>query len=731
MNGKPRSVILHRKQDEEDIDTTGVRMAIDTGIWKTVAGLVLILYAVYSYRRTLPPLGAIRRTVLGTLRALTFLLLVLFMMDPAVVSRTTGLDRAVVPVLVDVSGSMGFGSEGEARRIEQALLSARRIGRSIEGADVVYLPFAGEMLEAVSAPDSVAFPAAEGTDIFGAIESADRRFRHGKTPAIVLLTDGRVTRGMTSTGYAPAVPVLAIVFGDTLEGVELAVDGVEYERTVYTGTRVPVEVTARYTGAAGEEIRARLIDGENTVETATSGPVSGDGRVEIGLSFVPSEPGLKELSVVLEEIEGERHLENNRERFRVRVLDDRVGVLFIDRYPDWNMSFLGRIVSSTGRFELTPVTWRPGSGYELLKEGDPWRLERADLSRFSMIMIGDTEEPMPEAEIRALREHVEGGGGLLFFASGDSPLLSVPGRGALEEVLPLSRTGIPSIQTGEFFVTRGSGPGDSPSGGLEKVFERVDGLPPMPAAISGYVPSADSRTALYMRSGSGRRPFLVLAGRGRGMTGAILGYPLWRWPLAGEDGKTAYEEMMAGLLQYMSGGHRESGIDVSTDRTVYLSGERPRITAGIRDPADPGRSLRGLVRPEGGGPGRVIMLDPVRSRPGLWETAAGPLPPGDYVIEVPAGEEQGGRASISVEEVSIESRRTASNPELVREIASGTGGAVFRPGSEEELAAMIDAEPRRYTRRSVRRLRESALMLLAVIAVMTAEWGLRKAWGLI
>src|SRR5262249_40323345 len=71
---------------------------------------------VFEYRRTLSPLTAFERGALVSLRTLTLALLVLFLCRPIIVLPPSGSQDAVVPVLVDVSRSMGLSdADGQAR----------------------------------------------------------------------------------------------------------------------------------------------------------------------------------------------------------------------------------------------------------------------------------------------------------------------------------------------------------------------------------------------------------------------------------------------------------------------------------------------------------------------------------------------------------------------------------------------------------------------------------------
>ena len=717
------------------MESSNWTIVTDPDPWRIAAGAVLVLYACWAYRRTIPPLSLSRRAVLVALRVAGFAMLVLFAMDPAIVTRSESSRSPVVPVLVDVSGSMSIEDGGGESRIDIAGRAAGRIARSLGEARVEILPFAAGLYSAAVTPDSIPPADGEGTDIYGAIASTERKYADDNLAAVIVISDGRVTRGMTGRHVPGRVQVFAVAAGDTIEGADLSVDRVEYERTVYTGTKENVRVVIRHSSVGGRSAVVELTEGGRILDRFRTGPLEGSGLIEADLKYVPSEEGIRSMEIRVTPLDGEVTEGNNREMFRVNALKDRVEILFFDSSPDWNMTFLRRLCEDSRRLHLDTAVPAPGGGYRK-PGGGRWEFpgDVDGLSRYDLVMAGGggTFPSMREAE--TLAEYIAAGGAVLFIASEKSPVLSPGALTVLRKVLPVTAAGSPRIVRGDFLVTPGQA-GDMPW--LPDMRGGGNGaLPPLSGAVEGLSPSAGAGVPLVLSGNGPDRPFLVVEQKEKGISAVLLGFPVWRWKLAGEEGADAYDGLFGGLIQYLAEGHKAPAIDVQTDRTAYRTGERPRITV-FPSTERAGEYIRGEVVAAGsdGVPVETFMPSPDPGRPGAWVAVLGNLPPGDYTVIVKSGPGDGamaeGRTSFAVDPLSVEMLRTSGDAGLLGRIAAASGGMLIGPEKVEELAGMIDLEEDIVVSTSVRKMRGKAWFFAMIILVFAAEWLLRKMLGLV
>ena len=705
----------------------------DPDPWRIAAGIALVLYALWAYRRTLPPLSLSRRASLAALRIAGFVLLVFFALDPSIVSRSESSRIPVVPVLLDVSRSMSIDDSGGESRISTAVRTAGEIAAMLDGTRVDILPFAAGLYGAQVSLDSIPPAEGEGTDIYGAITGAERRYADDNLAGMIVISDGRITRGMKEMRRPCRVPLFAIAVGDTVEGADLSVDRVEYERTVYTGTREHVRAVIRYSSADGQTVQIELVEGGRVLDRFSTGAIEGSGLVEADLKYVPSREGIRSMEVRVTPVEGEVTEGNNREMFRVNALKDRVRILFFDVTPDWNMTFLRSLCDGSKRLSLETAVPDPGGGYRIPGEGS-WEfpVNPSGLSRYDLVILGGGGSFPSATEAEALKGYITAGGAVLFIASERSPLLSQGALTILRSVLPVTAAGSLRIVTGDLPVIPGSA-GNAP---WLPDMRGSDGLPPLSGAVEGLSPTAGAHVPLLMRGNGPDMPFLVVEQKGKGMSAVILGFPVWRWKLAGEEGADSYDGLFGGLIQYLAEGRNAPAIDVQTDRTAYRTGETPEVTI-FPSTERAGENLRGEVFESGGDgvPVETFIPEPDPGNPGAWSADLGNLTPGDYTVRVMAGGEDpaaaDGSASFAIEPLSVEMLRTSGDAGLLGRTAAATGGLVLGPGEVEKLARLIDLQDDTVVSTSVRKIRGKVWFFAAIIFVFAAEWLLRKIFGLV
>ncbi|MCX5752520.1 MAG: VWA domain-containing protein, partial [Candidatus Krumholzibacteria bacterium] len=634
-------------------------------LWKILVAAALMAASFVLYRRTFPPIPAVRRALLAAMRIAAFILLALLLIDPVFISKRIEIRKPLVLVLLDRSRSMEIRDSSGTSRFGDALDRLERFRGALGGAktDVEVVPFAAALSSFPLRPDSAVRADGEGTDIWGALGAAQRRYRARNLAAIVLLTDGRITRGMISSGVVVAAPVYAIGFGDTLGKADVSIDEVIADRVAYRGTKVPVEAVIRASGFMGTTIVVRLLEGEKVRDRATLSVKKDEEIISASLSYAAETEGERRLSVEALPAAGEEHSENNAESFRLDVLKDKVRILYIDQYPDWNMTFVRDLVKGSKRFEVEAVSWKVDKGFVIDPGERPWTFPAgaAGIGRYDLVIVSDDAKLFNvRSNVEALGSFVRAGGSVLFIADENSPLARTGSFDLLQSLLSLRRVSNPRIEYAESFVRISvEGIGDPVASGLAED-GGLDAMPPLPARIAGLAAAAGSRIPLVLEDRGGRTPLLVLGRCGEGLSGAILGFPLWRWKLAGEEGRRIYESFFGGLVQSMAEGAGAPALAIDPDRTVYRAGDPVKLVAYIGSRRPP-EGIRGEIRKKEEGrdvPVGTVAFEPDPKRRGYYRAALDPLPPGDYAVVASEATSSGSgitaAASFSVESVSVE-----------------------------------------------------------------------------
>ena len=128
-------------------------------------GVILIIFSIYMYRTTYPPLGNWKKSILVLLRVLGFISLLVFIADPAIIHLYSENRRPVIPVLIDISKSMEINDQNGKSRYESALDAVQTIRTVFRDVDVDVTGFSASTGRIKVDREKVPGPIGEGSDI--------------------------------------------------------------------------------------------------------------------------------------------------------------------------------------------------------------------------------------------------------------------------------------------------------------------------------------------------------------------------------------------------------------------------------------------------------------------------------------------------------------------------------------------------------------------------------------
>jgi hypothetical protein len=224
---------------------------------------------------------------------------------------------------------------------------------------------------------------------------------------------------------------------------------------------------------------------------------------------------------------------------------------------------------------------------------------------------------------------------------------------------------------------------------------------------------------------------------------------IWRW--RNPNGAYDYELFWSHLVRYLGetrllGAQKQ--VALGSDKQVYAPGEKARLKLQILDQAlfqqltgeqltatiiDPGkaRQVIGLERDPAGQPfyqgvyqARQVGAHQVES----WHSLSTSDTAAKRLFEV--------RAGFKVEMVPLESLDPRADLEGMEKLARATGGISLdhRTMTREaltKLASSLSTEPLTVSQERVREVWDSWAALALVLVLLTAEWTLRKLWGVL
>ena len=770
---------------------------LSVGTLVTIFAAIVVL-SFYLYRRSWGlPLWL--RGILVVSRVLVLALLVATLMEPTAVRTEEHTRERSLPVLLDVSESMSM--KDQRKLPEEIVEAAAALGMTpldegIKADQVVMeldagqrqkitassrldlakavlvdsaLPIfesLGEKLDlsyhsfgqsprlisddtVVAADDLAVLEATDpGTSIAFSLEAVANS--GGIPPAgIVLLSDGidsatsqRSEAVLRDLG-AREIPVYAVPLG-LPDPDDVSINNIVMQEVAFSGDRVPVRVHLQSEGYEQRTARLSVLLNDRRVSSRV---VRFDGGLqfeEVDFRVDIYEKGAAQIDVVIEPFDDEVSITNNRITRSIRVVNEKVNVLYIEGNARWEFRYLRAILKRDPRINATFIASNVGPE---VARNSPEHIERFPSKReeafmYDLVILGDVDAAFfNDEELGLLEELIRDRGASLLMLCG--PMHS-PGsyKGTpVQTMIPVRFD--PDEKWAE--VSESVYPVLTPEGRSslvmtleneddlnDRIWSRMapmDQLPPLLSAKPGA-------TVLAVLSDSTERdqsyPLVAWQRYGTGKCMSIASDRLWR--LRYKTGDKYHWRVWSQCIQFMTlsrlmGEHKR--IRLEADRSSYFVGSQGRLYAHVLDDdfepvVQSGFDVvvSGL---DGAAASQQIKLQPDRSQPGLYEGYFTPPRPGRYRME--ANENDRKVSSITefqVSDIRQELTETDMRLENLQRIADLTGGATLGVRELPKLASLVNGEPLTTTVRSERPLWDHWLVILLLVGLLGAEWILRR-----
>ena len=694
----------------------------------------------FMYRHTVPPVRRSKRFLLTALRSVSLFLLLLFLFEPLAHLVFTSQRPPTLAVLVDNSKSMGMTDRVVNRRDQlRGLLDSSPLRNLASGSVSRYFVFGASARPLLSvAPDSLSLNE-DATDISSALHTLSLQKEDLNIHAILLVTDGAYNLGQNPVYEAEhlGLPLYSVGIGDSAEQKDVLVGRIATNDLVYSGSQAPVDVEIKSSGYDGEQVGVTLSEGSLELDHKTITLASGTRDYSVQLAYSPQGEGLKKYTVRISTLAGELTAKNNQKSFFAKILKSKLAVTIIGGGPSPDLSIIKQTLTEEKTFDVRSFTQKNTGGFY---EG---ALAAAQLdSTDCIVLIGFPTGATSGATLALLTSAIAGHTKPVFFISGKS--VDYQKLQALSSILPFTAFNVSSTEDYVFFK-----PSDAQRLNPILAVPQSDGLsawnklPPIFKTQTSFR-SKPEATVLGFARVQGivlSEPLILTRDVNRQKSLAVLGYGLWRWRLM-TQGTVETEQLLpaflANSIKWLTTHEDSRPVKVTTTKESYTQGEPVEFTGQVYDaamqPVDNGQ-LRVLVR-EGEKEFELVMR-PIGS--GRYEGSIDGLGEGDYSFKASAvadgqqiGEDHG---RFSVGELNLEFQDTRMNSQLLRQLATLTGGRYYTPDDISTLSRDITTQPTFSSRESIRTTTVEfwnwQYSLAVVIVLLGVEWFIRKRSGML
>lgn len=719
-------------------------------VWIVIAAIAVIGFIYWTSHRLIDQVGSKVGWGLILLRISAALLLLLILCEPATRLLLDRSEPANIVLLADTSESMRLveGSGSRKAALEQFLKS-----RTFQDLDDTYhlLTYQfSEQLSTISPSDFDSLTLQKsGTDIGAALEFVKTRDHLDSLSGVILVTDGNYTVGRDPLRVAEdlRVPVYTIGIGDTMGIRDIAVSNYLTNDIAYVDSKVPVEVGIKSQGIENVRVPVTIREDGRTLATQTI-TLSGRGREQSTvLHITPTTDGVHQYEIDVPVQEGEVTAENNSRTFSIKVLKTKLRILYIEGSPRPDMPFLKRTLQRDANIEVNSLIFRPdGSTFPLALPSS-----RSEWYAYDLIILGSIDAVRLQAQARFIVEFIEKkGGGLIALGGPHSFDLGGYAGTPIGNMLPVHIPPNPrGMLEGEFLPTL------TPDGRVHPLTrlhndpsvseQRWASFPPLPG-INQAGPAKPGATVLATHptwQTEGRNaPVITVQQYGLGKVMAITAHELWRWDLMmwGTGGTNAgYEQFWNNAVRWLTIRDGSRRVRVISDKLQYRSGETIRFSGQVYNenyqPVDGATVTVNIKAKSDGGENVQINLNPSRQANGRYQGDLRYLPVGEYTTQISAtlngvslGTDTGG---FTVGEASIEFDRTRMNQTMLTRLSAMTGGRFYRVEEADQLLDDLSFPDITIQVTQDIQIWNHPLVLILFILLLTAEWLLRRRYGLL
>jgi uncharacterized membrane protein len=719
----------------------------------SAAGLAWLIWR--QLPRAAPRLRNWRAWLIWGLEAAMIALLLLLLWEPAIAVSELKSQQNIIAVLVDDSRSMSIADAGADGATARETAAVQALGRLLPGLEKKFQTRTYRLdstLTRMEKPGQWHADAA-ATHINAGLRQLVAETSDLPVGAVVLLTDGAENSGGIDLETINALhnrrlPVQTIGFGKEKATHDLEIDDAVVAAKAMADSRMTATVSFHQYGYAGQKATLDVKDGDKLLATREVA-LDRDGVDQSETMFFNAgDAGVKSIGFALEPLSGEDNTANNAVTRLVDVSAEPRRILYVEGEPRWEFKFIRRAEEEDKGVQIVSMLrttenkiYRQGiADPSELADGFPTRAE--DLFKYQAIILGSVEaDYFTPVQQELLREFVDKrGGGLLFlggrFALGD-------GGWASSSLADLFPTFLPN-QKGTFH--RESATVQLTPAGAESPITRllddraanIDRWRKLPYLNDYQDPGAPKpgATVLAQMMAGHTMPLLVTQNYGRGKTAVLATSGTWRWQMSSPLNDPSHDLFWQQLLRWLAKDSPGQVTATMPQQTLMDEGH-VQMTVVARDqeftPAADAHVSAHVIGPDD--LSAMVDLTPVPNTPGTYAMDWTAEKPGSYVAEVTAdrGSDELGKDVVSFrrEDGVAENFHTQQNRELLEKLSDETGGRYWEQSQLDRLPKEISYSEAGISVRDTKQLWDMPAVFLALLGLMSADWLLRRKWGVV
>lgn len=659
------------------------------------AGVAMLLYKSKS-----PWSKNVNRLLLAFRFVLLFVL-TLLLLGPIIKQIDNFFDKPVIVLIQDDSGSMH--EVMDSARLNAIATSVSQLQQVLE-----YKDYEVEVRGLIDSKG--------GSDFTKTLKTISADYENRKVTSTVLITDGIYNEGLSPLYSTFNFPVFTVGVGDTVERTDISVKNILANKIAYEGNRFPIVLSFQATGFQKKEVQVKLLHKGKEVESKKV-IVENENFTQVEFQPVANEQGIQRYEVVISPQSSEWNTSNNRATVFVEVVAGKKRILAVASAPHPDIKALRAVIDENANYDFT--LYIPG-----VMEADISKLQQ----EADVILLFQT--PDARGRNRTLFQQLMKSKASLFFILGEQSDWAELKR---VSIVPLENSPrqyddvTPSLNTsfGIFSLS-------------EEVATTFNTFPPASVPFAKMVVSPSATTLLFQKVGSvvTDKPLLYVDNQEERKIAVMLGEGLWRWRLheyARTENTEAFDEVFTKLLQYLATTDDRRKFRCYPVRQEFSDTEQVQLETQVYNE---------IFESVYGNTIEIELTDEAGKRTNYnYTTSAantrytiGALPEGVYRYKASTilKEREEVRGEFLVVKQQIELQNLTADFNLLRKLASQTGGAFYKMEEWENLQSELvqkEAVASIHSEEKLNSLINLKWIFFLLLLLVGTEWFVRKYSG--
>lgn len=732
---------------------------VETSKWWIVAilSIIAILISLYSLKTE------DRGSKLLILRIIIYALIMFIILSPYREIRRSLYEKPVVAILLDASKSMTIRDPISRFSLVKKFLESQLVKEKLKQKyTLLYYPFTTYSQKA--SIDSIVdsdILAGNGTDIAQAILSVNQELRGKNLAGFILVSDGSHNGKEDPLNVAKNMdrPIHTLGVGKGEDFIDVSLAEINHPEFAFKNTPIKIDVSIKAYGMKGRSISLILRKGKRIIQTKNIKVKSNVHIDKINIRFKSEEVGEFTYTLEIPPYANEISRENNRKKFSIQILREKIRILLISGRPNWEYLFLRRAVKSSPNIEVVSFIILRGPEDIVLFPEDQHSLIpfpageifTKEIFNFDILIFDNFSYRafFPGNYLANIKRFVEQEGGAFIMIGGDKSF-SMGGykNTPIEEILPVELEGEKERIIKDKYnmdVIDYGHPILNLEGDIEENRKLWKEMPELEGINTlGSIKNGGIVLGLhpYLKNESGNLPVLIAWDKGKGRVMAIASNTTWRWSflMSGVGrGSYYYNRFWQKSIRWLIKAPEFKLVSLESDKKTYLVGDEIRLKISILNehyqPYANSRAYLWLMSPSK----QKIRLGegiPEENLPGKFIYSYKFLQEGEYTFTV-EGDDAGrtlGRDSLLCQVIvpTVEFEDIRMNADLLKGISNNTGGKYFKIDEiTDDDITFPETDYISEIGRERISLWNNIIFFVILVMVLSGEWYLRRRRGLL